>query len=203
MIEWFRNLDPAGIVFACIAFPSTLVLVVQIVMMLIGLGGDDTDVDLPDDGFDMGDDLSEVTEAFNADVHFRFLTARGIVAFLVTFGWMGLTLHNIADMKAWAASLIALAAGLAMMALVAWLLHLLFRLQSDGTMNIRNAIGATATVYLTIPPTRTATGKVSVIIQGASREVDAVTDSETPLVTGTEVTVVGVRGGDTLVVIPH
>ncbi len=213
MFEWFSSLDAAGIIFACIAFPSTLLLLIQIVMTFVGLGGEDDafdmpddvlgDVDVPDD-ISFGDDAADlVDDGFNADIQFHFFTFRGIVALLVTFGWLGLTLYSFGDMKLWAAILIAAVAGIFVMGLVGVLLNLLYRLQSDGTMQVRNAIGACGTVYLTIPAARSATGKVTVVIQGASRELDAVTDSEEPLKTGTEVTVVGVRGGDTLVVIPR
>ncbi len=208
MFAWFASLDAAGIVFACIAIPSTLLLLIQIVMTFIGLGGDDDVLDMPDDGVldDViaGDDVSDMVDGdFNADIQFHFFTFRGIVAMLVTFGWLGLTLYSLGDMKLWAAILISAVAGIAVMGLVALILNLLFRLQDDGTMHVRNAVGACGTVYLTIPPKRTATGKVTVMIQGVSREVEAVTDSEEPLKTGVEVTVVGIRGGDTLVVIPR
>ena len=39
MLTWWNNLDAFARVFACIAVPSTLILVVQTVLLLFGLGG--------------------------------------------------------------------------------------------------------------------------------------------------------------------
>ena len=51
IIEWFTSMSLAGQIFACIAIPATLVLIVQTVMMLIGAGSSDAD--------GLGDDLPE------------------------------------------------------------------------------------------------------------------------------------------------
>jgi hypothetical protein len=45
MIEWWKSLDPAGQIFAIIAIPSTLVLTIQTVLLLFGIGDDDIDAD--------------------------------------------------------------------------------------------------------------------------------------------------------------
>ena len=42
MIEWWNSMDLVGQIFALIAVPSTLVLVVQTILLLVGIGGDDT-----------------------------------------------------------------------------------------------------------------------------------------------------------------
>ncbi len=203
MFAWLSSLDVAGIIFACIAFAASIVFLVQLIMTLVGLGDEEDGFDAPDDAVPGDDAGSFIDDSFNADFQFHFFSFRGIVAFLVTFGWMGLMLYSIGEMRLWLAILISFVAGVAIMSLVAVLLMLLYRMQSDGTMHIRNAVGTCGVVYLTIPPARSATGKVTVVIQGASREVDAVTDSEEPIATGTEITVVGVRGEDTLVVVKH
>ena len=52
-IEWWNGLGTLLQVFYCIAIPATLVLLIQTVMMLIGMG-DDGDVDGIGDG-DVGD----------------------------------------------------------------------------------------------------------------------------------------------------
>ena len=42
----------------------------------------------------------------------------------------------------------------------------MLRLESDGSLQLENAIGATAHVYLGIPPMKEGTGKVHVVVQG-------------------------------------
>lgn len=67
---------------------------------------------------------------------------------------------------------------------------------------MRNAVGLSGTVYLTIPPARSETGKVTLLLQERLTQIDAVTDCETPIKTGAEVVVVGVSGKTTLIVQP-
>jgi hypothetical protein len=83
------------------------------------------------------------------------------------------------------------------MLLVAWAMRGLARLQASGTVNVRNAVGASGTVYLRIPGARSGRGKVTVEVQGRSMELPAVTDGDT-LETGTSVTVESVEGDDLL-----
>ena len=95
---------------------------------------------------------------------------------------------------------IALGCGVAVMLLVAVMMRAIWRLQSDGTADIRDALGKTASVYLTIPAGRTGKGKVNVMLSGSLSEREAVTDDAEPIPFGTEVTVVGITGGTTLLV---
>ena len=49
MVDWWNTLSTAGQIFACVAIPATLVLLIQTVMMLIGLGNESEGFDdLPD-----------------------------------------------------------------------------------------------------------------------------------------------------------
>ena len=74
------------------------------------------------------------------------------------------------------------------------------KLQSNGAINIKNAIGKIGTVYLTIPPRRSGFGKVNVLVQERYAEYDAVTDGDEPIPTLAEIEVIGAVGADKLVV---
>ena len=76
------------------------------------------------------------------------------------------------------------------------------RLQYDGTLDPRNAVGLTGTVYLTVPAGRAAPGKVELTVQEQLREFEAVTDSPEPIPTGDPVRVTGLAGRSTLLVEP-
>ncbi|MDD4124189.1 MAG: hypothetical protein PHW77_00455 [Eubacteriales bacterium] len=220
MVVWWNSLSVLGQILACIAIPSTLIMLIQIVMMFLGLGhsGDaDTDgVDLHDMGgagndFD-GDGISDGVygqdiDADHGDFHsdsaadsgFRLLSVRGIIAFFAMFGWTGLVMlkngnGNILSLA------VALAAGLVTMLIIAFIFMWMFRLQSDGTMNIRNALGISGKVYLRVPAERNGAGKVNVMIQGTYSELSAVTDEKTPIQYGEEIVVIGISGENTLVV---
>jgi membrane protein implicated in regulation of membrane protease activity len=67
-------------------------------------------------------------------------------------------------------------------------------------MELKNALGSSGTVYITIPPARQEQGKVNLMLDGQYVELSAVTDNQTPIPTGTQVTVVGISGHSTLVV---
>ena len=195
MIEWFEALSVAGKVFVCVAVPSTLVLVIQTVMTFFGFGDGDGDADLPDlDGDGVPDGIfggNEAGETDNFEIAessgLHMFSLRGIVAFFCIFGWLGLTMVTNGT-EEWLA------------VLIAFLLKALSKLQSDGTMDIRYAIGVSGSVYISVPPQRSAKGKVNLLIQGKLEELDAVTDEETPLPFGTEVVVTGISGGNTLIV---
>jgi hypothetical protein len=40
MIQWWIGLGEAGQIFACIAIPATVILIIQCILTLMGLGGD-------------------------------------------------------------------------------------------------------------------------------------------------------------------
>ncbi len=203
MITWFQNLDTLSLVFLCVAMPTSLVFLIQLVMSLIGLGDDGLDgADAPDDMPDgiFGDgETGDIGVDADGVADFHFFSLRTIIAFLMTFGWVGFSMAQIGLHIALCLS-VAFVAGAVMMLVIALLLMFLNRLQDDGTMNIRDAVGKTASVYLTIPPKGQGMGKVNLTLQGSYRELDAIQDGETPLSTGSQVRVVGVRSSDTLIV---
>lgn len=199
LTQWFEALELFGQICLCFAVPATIILLVEIVLSLIGLS--DGGIDLPDGAdateLDMPDDLEDFSGADLAGFH--IFTVRTIISFFVAFGWMGVSLAS-ADVGAGLNMLISLAFGLLVMFLVALLMYGVYRLQSDGTADNRNAIGVAGTVYLAIPAHRAGRGKVNVMLQGSYVERDAVTDEEDALPYGTEVVIVGVSGENTLVV---
>ena len=74
------------------------------------------------------------------------------------------------------------------------------QLSDSGTLKYKNAIDAIGEVYLTIGADRSKMGKVSVSVQGAMRELNALTDSLTDLQTGTIIKVVDVTSNGILIV---
>lgn len=229
MNAWWETLTGLERFFAYVAFPATLLLILQTLMLFFGLGhggeadldGADADVDA-DGGFDAGFDgdgdvdldvdlevdgdiLPGDHDLMDCPVHegpfagLKLLTIRGIVAFLAVSGWGGLWLLRM-GMHPILAVFLAVAMGFWAMLLMAVFLRVALRLQQDGTMDYRNALGCAGTVYLTVPANRSGTGKVNVLVQEQLRELDAVTDEGEALSTGAEIVVVGLSGGSTLVV---
>lgn len=202
-IEWWNSLGLASQIFACIAIPTTLLLFIQTVMMFIGFGEDspsdaDADLDVSDGDVSADGDLPEIDDVSGLD-GLRVFTVRGIIAFFVVFGWVGVVLDN-SGLPLGATIPIALASGVLMMIVLAYLTKGVLKLKSDGTADNKNALGVAGRVQLTVPPSRSGAGKVHIILQGTYSERDAVTDEDTPIPTGSEIVVIGLSGKTTLVV---
>ncbi len=214
MQTWWEGLTTVQQILYCIAIPSTLVLILQMILSMIGgeadggvdvsdtsgLGTDtdvlfDTEVDLtPDAAGDVFTDGGNPMDFANL----KFLTLQTIITFLTVFSWVSLVCIS-SGLGVTTSILIGTAVGLVMMFLVAKLVQLSSKLAENGTLNLRNAIGETAAVYLTIPAHGGGEGKVTLQVQGRFGEFDAITEESVPLETGMQVLVTDVRG-DTLVV---
>lgn len=217
MMEWWKTLTIFGQVLACIAIPTTLLLLIQTILALLGIGGDgdsdgadadadgdvelgadlDTDLDTPADVI-YGNDVPEASDLHTLDDGLRLLSIRSILAFLAVFSWTGLLLLR-ANAKMWVTITVSLVAGFAAMMFVALIIRQTLRLQADGTKNIRSALGRTGTVYLRIPAARGGAGKVTLMLGENCVELEAVTDEETAIPSGREVVVIGISGGALIV----
>lgn len=165
----------------------------QLALQLLGLGGDH-DLDAHADVH--GDLHGEGGTEGHGNVFAGVLSLKALSAFAGVFGLVGLiTIERGFGPAARAAS--AGGAGIASMFVVASVMRGLSRLQASGTIDVRNAVGGTGTVYLRIPAAGAGRGKVTVEIQGRSMEFPAVTDGDT-LETGTQVTVEAVEGDELL-----
>ena len=208
MVEWWNALTGLERCFAYVAIPATLVLAIQTVLLLIGLGNGDAGTDGISDGVDLdGDGIPDIDlggmegndlhgdgipdmeldldpdlpgREISSDGGLRVFTIRGLVAFFSVFGWCGLAM-----LRSGAGAAISCLTSLAL---------------GSAAMIILAAMGACGSVYLTIPAARRQKGKVSLLVQDRLGEFDAVTDDEQPIPTGSEVVVVGVSGKSTLVV---
>ena len=212
IIDWWNSLSIASQIFACVAIPATLVLIIQTILMFIGFGGDadgidggDVDVDgagdVPDvegDGVFGDGDAPEIQDASGLE-GLRIFSVRGIVGFLVVFGWVGIVMEAFGA-KLWLTLPVATVAGFAMMLLLAFIFREMMKLRADGNIDNRNALGVSGKVQLTIPPSRRGEGKVHILLQGVYVERDAVTDQTEAIPTGSEIVVVGLSGQTTLVV---
>ncbi len=206
MFEWWESLGTAGHVFACFAIPSTVVLFLQTLLMLIGIGGsslagEDGDADVSADvDTDASADLDGDAEAeTELDGGLRLFSIRGILSFLTVTGWVGV-LGVEMEWDLAITILVAAVSGFAAMLLIAFLFRLVFSLQSDGTEDIRHALGVAGSVYLRIPPMRKGVGKVSLMLDGRLVEKNAVTDEEETLNYGEQIVVIGISGGTELIV---
>ncbi len=197
MIEWWNNMDLTGQIFALIAIPSTLVLVVQTLLLLFGIGGDDIDAD----GIDLtGNGVADTPGDGGGDGMAMF-SLRGIMAMAAVGGWSGLVMYE-AGIALPVTIILSLAFGFMALVGIAWLMKISEKLQSSGNIVLGYAVGKVGTVYIPIPEKMKGSGKINITIQERFLEVDAVTNADRKLATGESVRVVATDESGMVVVEP-
>lgn len=171
----------------------------------------DTDIDISTDvdasgDIDTGDgsgDVSDVNYGDGGTAHdfgtLNFFTVQGFITFFCVFGWAGLVAYTLSK-NAIIAVAAGLILGLASMYGVAKILQLSKKLAQNGTLNVKNLLGATGQVYLIIPADGNGKGKVNVTSGERLVEFDAMTDGNEALPDGTPIRVIDIRNGNVLIV---
>ena len=190
---WWAGLSLMMKILWTVTLVASVLFVIQSILTFIGADADadfDTDIDT---GMD-GGDLSNIEGGSN------LYTFRNFVNFCLGFGWSAILLQDSIPSTA-LLILVSALIGVALVAAVMYLFKWLSGMQQSGNINLqRSAAGCEGKVYLTIPEGRSGSGKVQITINGAVREYDAVTESETPLKTGTSIRVVDALDANTLLV---
>lgn len=180
-------------VFLYCAVIGGTILVLQFVLLLFGAGSDS---DLGGDhaglhGHEVGHSQSAFLKLVSLQTVSTFLTFFGLVGLgTESLGWSRLTVATVAS-----------AAGLAALLLVAKAMQSLSRLHSQGNLDLQNAVGLTANVYLRIPPSGGGHGRVLMQVQGRTVECRAISRGH-EIPTGAMVRVIARTDDDTLVVAP-
>ncbi|WP_407557025.1 hypothetical protein [Winogradskyella sp. 4-2091] len=179
MADWFSNLELLSKIYWLTAILGSLVFSVVMIMAFTGGDADDIDGDI--------------------EAGFQFISFKNLVGFFTIFGWSGIACID-AGLSTPLTIIVSTVCGLLMMVIMATLFYFISKLTDSGTLNYKNAIDAVGEVYLTIGEDRSRMGKVNVSVQGTMRELDALTDSLTPLKTGTIIKVVDVTSNGILIV---
>ncbi|WP_405574981.1 hypothetical protein [Winogradskyella sp. Asnod2-B02-A] len=179
MAEWFSNLELLSKIYWLTAIIGSIVFSVVMIMAFTGGDADDIDADV--------------------EAGFQFISFKNLVGFFTIFGWSGIACID-AGLSTPATIIISTICGLLMMVIMAALFYFISKLSDSGTLNYKNALDAVGEVYLTIGADRSKMGKVSISVQGSMRELDALTDSLTPLKTGTIIKVLDVTSNGILIV---
>ena len=192
MINWWNELLLIQQIFALIALPSTLLIVIQTVLMLIGIGGDSAEVDADidvDDGIELPDDGLAI------------FSVRGVTSMLCITGWVAVALLETSIPQGIAIA-IAILCGVATLIGMAYLMRAIYKLQSSGNIDIENCVGKIGEVYIPIPASGNGSGKINLTVQEKFSEFTAITTVGEQLKTGSFVRVVAVSESGVLVVEP-
>ncbi|HOE05915.1 MAG TPA: serine protease [Bacteroidales bacterium] len=185
---WWQAMEIAEKIYWCIAIPFSIVFIIQLIMTLVG--GD----------FDASSSTGDADVAVDSDhgIGFQFISIKNLIGFFTIFSWTGIAC-TAAGLNPILTVVIAVVAGLIMMLLMGLLIYYMGKLAEDGSMKMEDAIGKTATVYLTIPAKRSAQGKVQLTLHGF-QTLDAVTDDAEELKNGNMVKVVDIINHEILLV---
>ena len=186
MLEWFKALAWFPKVFWTIAIIASFIFIITIIMSFAGGDTDDFgDVDADIDG--------------DTGIGFQYITFKNLVGFFTIFGWSGIACID-AGLSQTLTIIIAIACGMVMMAIMAAMFYSMRKLTDSGTLDYNNAINQIGEVYLTVGANRSKIGKAHVRIQGALRELEALTDHPTDLKTGTVIQVKEVTSNGILII---
>lgn len=187
MEQWFEALSLFEKIYWAIAGISSIILIILLLMTLLGgdTDGLDGDVDADIEG-DVG-------------VDFQFLSFKNLMGFFTIFGWSGIACIDN-GLSIGPTIIISVICGLLMMLAMASLFYYLAKLQSSGTLKLKNALNQIGEVYLTIGSNRSKMGKVSIKVQGTLRELEALTEEDKDLHQGDVVKVKEVTENGILIV---
>lgn len=167
MVAWYLALTSLEKIFFWIGVVGSIALIVQIVLLLISFGGGDLDAD---GDFDMDGDV-------DTDGGLGIFTLKGLTAFFALGGWCGFAAATYIP-NVWAPILIALATGTVALIGVGFAMRAIAKLQCSGNLVPEKLAGKRATVYVSVPASRTGRGKITLTAQGKFMEIDAVTDGD-------------------------
>ena len=187
MKEFFEGMSALEQTYWVIALVGSVVFLIIFILTFIGGGDADMEADASD------------FETDDGGVGFQFFTFKNIVAFFTIFGWTGVTcVEN--GLSTTLTLVISTIAGLIMMFLTSLLFYWMSKLAESGTLKMKNAVGVIGEVYLPIGAERSKMGKVQIKVQGSLRELEAITDEEEDLKTGTMVKVTEIVSAEILLV---
>ncbi|MGX1928389.1 hypothetical protein [Flagellimonas sp. 2504JD4-2] len=187
MEEWFTALTLFEKVYWITAIAGSIVLLILVVLTFVGGDVEDVsgDVDADIDG--------------DGGIGFQFLSFKNLMGFFTIFGWSGISCIDN-GLSTGVTILVSVVCGLLMMFAMASLFYYLSKMQSSGTLELKNALNQIGEVYLTIGANRSSIGKVSINVQGTLRELEALTDEDVDLKQGNVVKVNEVTDNGILIV---
>jgi hypothetical protein len=184
-MEFLTDFEPLLKTFWYIAIPTSLIFVIQSILTFSGLDASDGI------NADFDSDFSD-TEA-----PFQLFSFRNLINFLLGFSWSGISFYQYIDSPVLLV-IFATMVGASFVGFFFLVIKQLLKLSENNTFTIEKSLFKTGNVYLRVPANRTGTGIVQVSVNGAVREMKALSDSS-ELATGTLIKVIGYENDMVLV----
>ena len=172
------------------ALTGTLFFLIRVILLLVGgIGAEDMDMD--------GELSGDVHDSTHTDIAFKLVSFNSIGAFIMMFGWTGLTALVEFKLGTGLSLIIALLVGFVTMSITAYIFYWAFKLQSAGAnFSIDDVVGKPAKVYQRIP--EGGKGIIHVTVNGMLREIDAKSENGEAIDAFTNVQIEKVVGAGTV-----
>ena len=185
-MEFLAEMEPSLRVLWYIALPTSLIFLLQTILTFIG----------SDSGDGINADFDGNLEGVEAP--FQLFTLRNLINFLLGFSWTAITFyHSIGNYTL--LLMIATCVGLGFVWLFFFIIKQIVKLAENNTFKLEDTLHKSGTVYLSIPGHKEGTGKISISVKGSQKELSAISLSAR-IETGAAVKVVGIEGGNLLIV---
>lgn len=182
------------------AIVGGVIVVVQFLMSILGVGIDDGDGAgaLDSDGASTLD-MMEAGDGTSVEPHadpngwsfLRAFSVSSVTAGMAFFGLAGLACRSY-GLSVHVQLGVSGFCGFIALYSVYYMMRSLSSFNKNGAVRVGAALNAEGSVYLTIPKKREGKGKISIVVQERTMEYEAVSDSEEPLKSGTPIVVVDI-----------
>lgn len=188
--SWWEGMSTITKIFWLVAVSSSLIFLIQTVMTFVGADSDTGNLDA------VGD--ADVSIGTDHGIGFQLISFKNLIAFFTVFGWSGLACID-SGLSIGFTITIAVVCGLLMMVIMTAIYYFMGKLTESGNVTLDKIVGKTGSVYLVIPAKRKASGKIQIQHQGY-RTMDAITDEEVDIPTGSIIQVSGIINENLLLV---
>lgn len=191
MIGFWDTLQLFEKIFWFLAVPSTILLIIQLVMTLTGFDFDSHSADL-------NGDLSIGHGGDNFMDSFHPFTVKNFIIFFSVFGWTGIVMIN-SGFSNILTIIFAVILGIISMLVVTAIFFYTSKLAENGSFEIKSTLNQVAEAYLPIPANAKGKGKIHVNTPHGLKELNAITKNEL-IKTGEQVKIIEIINNDTILV---
>lgn len=185
--QWWDELNLARQVFYGIGLLAGLMALVLAVLAVVGM--------------DQHEAIDSIGSVDAGDGGGGIFSVKPLTGFFLGFGWAGgIALDSGLGM--FAATVVAILSGGALTAIIVAMFRAIHGMRSDGTMRIDDALNATGTVYISLPPSKAAGGQVVVSFRGRQETFSALNTADRAVPSGERVRVIQIIDPRTVLVEP-
>jgi hypothetical protein len=186
-MELIENLEWLLKVFWLTAIIASIILGIQAILVFMGA--------------DIGDEVHALPDHELPEAHswFCVFSLKSLILFLLVFSGSGIVLYTIIPNPVWLV-IAALVAGGLLLYLLRCITKLVQKIAAKRSSKITNTINKIAEVYLSIPESKTGKGKIILLVNGSFHELNAMTEKNRCIPSGSFVKVIRIEDRDVLIV---